>query len=340
MTRQLHIPDEDSDHESKSPPFTSTLTQSYLHQSDAWPLPPSQLPRPQLPKSKVSEQSVYTSIRNSNPYAEDARKGSEDGSQRPSIESERAKDPIWSPMGAPSAIPHPLKKGATKRDGSMPGAMVQAKKSYSDVRHPSYEGNGYQEEISLTNLHTRNISTGGQSVASDKLSSKSRGRLPAPIKVPPPHVGQLRVALNDTYHNDTSYKLNTSVPLRHESAPKPVAWPGFEDSPPRPSKAASAFAPPIPAKSPERLASKRDQRSEQLLREETGARDVMRIVSKENIRAALGNLTPESSLEDLRAQALRAKKVPSRIASPPRLETYNSHMFPRKDASAQGDSGR
>jgi hypothetical protein len=215
--------------------------------------------------------------------------------------------------------------------------MLHKKNSYSEVRQPSYEGNGYHEEISLTNLHSKKVCAVAGSGSSDKAPSKPRSRLPAPIKTPPPYVGQLCIASNDTYPND-ALELKESVPWPDEPPPRPVAWPGFETSPPRPSKAVSDFAPPIPVKSPERWTSKRGQQSEQPLRDETVSHEMMRIVSKENIRAALGNLTPESSIEDLRAQAAHAKKAPTRVASPPRLETYNNHMFPRKDASSQGKS--
>jgi hypothetical protein len=58
---------------------------------------------------------------------------------------------------------------------------------------------------------------------------------------------------------------------------------------------------------------------------------VMRIVSKENIRAALGNTSPDASTEDLNAGTV--PPVPLRTKSPPVLQAYNTHMFPRKDQS-------
>jgi hypothetical protein len=58
---------------------------------------------------------------------------------------------------------------------------------------------------------------------------------------------------------------------------------------------------------------------------------MLRIVSKENIRAALGGISRESSAEDLVPPMPFAEPV--RTASPMRhqLQPYNTHMFPRKD---------
>ena len=265
---------------------------------------------------------MYTTIRHSSPYSQDTFEFADDG-----------EEPVWSPMGAPSAIPRPLKKVREEAKRSNPEPLLGAKKSLSEVRYPSYEGNGYQEEISLTNLHARKVSAGGESVISDIIPTKPRSRLPAPIKLPPPYNTQRepRAVSNDTYLKDTALKhLNASQgPVSYTD----TAWPIPNDP---------YMAPPIPAKSPERRL-----KSAQLPRERTPApqglihpalrengteREMMHIVSKENIRAALEGLTPESSIEDLRART----KAPTHVASPPRLETYNKHMFPRKDTRPNG----
>lgn len=225
---------------------------------------------------------------------------------------------------------------------SRPEPLLGAKKSFSEVRYPSYEGNGYQDEISLTNLHARKVSAGRESVVSDIVPPKPRSRLPAPIKLPTPYIMQreLRVASHDTYLKDTAPKhpYAPQGPVDYTGTALPIANNSWG---PR-VQLASGIVPPVPAKSPERRL-----RSEQLprernpgpqdsvqpvLRENGTERDISRIVSKENIRAALSGLTPESSIEDLRTRA----KAPARVASPPRLETYNSHMFPRKDAHMNG----
>ncbi|KAF2627226.1 hypothetical protein BU25DRAFT_469670, partial [Macroventuria anomochaeta] len=322
VTRHINIPDDVP--EQKTQPS---------REGCARPLPAPRLPRPEPLTHRASEQRVYMTDRSSSPSNGSVLDGFLGEMQRQSADFE---DDIWSPMGALSAIPRPLKKGTSRYDEPIPDELLQEKKSYSDARHPSYEGNGYQEEISLSNLHARNFNAGGRSIESDKAPSKPHSRLPAPIRVPPPYVSQLRVASNDTYRNDSPPKPK-AVPWPGNSPPKQVAWLGYQNSPSGPSKATSAFAPPIPAKSPERWASKRGQRSEQLLDEEASSHEIMRIVSKENIRAALGNLSSESSMEDLRAT--RTKKAPTRVASPPRLETFNTHMFPRKDVRSDGSPG-
>lgn len=245
-------------------------------------------------------------------------------------------------MGAPSAIPRPLKEFREEPKAPSRQHSLAPKKSFSEARYPSYEGSGYQDEISLTNLHTRKVSAGGESVASDIVPPKPRSRLPAPIKLSPPYVTQrgLRAASHDTYLNDTAPKPRAAPqdPVGYTD----TAWPSTSNPLGHNMQPTSDIAPPIPAKSPERRL-----RSEQLPRERTPVppglihpalrqngteREMMRIVSKENIRAALGGLTPKSSIEDLRART----NAPTRVASPPRLETYNSHMFPRKDLRPGG----
>ena len=275
----------------------------------------------------MSEQSLYTSIRKSNPFEEDALEDTTNVSQRQSTDSNGS---VYSPMGALSAIPRPLDNSRSKCDEPVSRGLSQSKNLSSSLRYPSYEGNGYHEEINFANLHTRNLSTGGQSMESDKVPPRPRSRLPAPIKIPPRYMGQLRIASNDTYRNDSPPKPG-AVLWPGESPPQPVAWPGFECCPPHPSKTASTFTIPIPVKSPERRMTKRSQRSEQLLREELVSHEMSRIVSKERIRAALGDLSKESLSEDVEAPAVRAEKAPPRVASPPRLETHNTHMFPKKD---------
>ncbi|KZM25493.1 uncharacterized protein EKO05_0008951 [Ascochyta rabiei] len=337
ITRQIHVPDDVSDRSSQSTHPTAISLQNSPGKDDAWPLPAPPLPRPELSQQRTPDQRAYISIRNSNPFNEVTHEDMLNVAHRRSVDSEGSR---YSPMGALSAIPRPLNNDNGSYNNPSTHATLQTRELYSHVRRPSYEGNGYQEEVSLTNLHARKISDSDQSSVGDEVPLKPRGRLPAPINVPPPYINQLRVVSNDTYHNDSPPNPQ-AVPWPGNSPPKPVAWPGFEDSPHCFLKAASAIAPPIPAKSAERWALKRGQRSEQILHEETHSHEMTRIVSRENIRAALGDLSQESSMEDLKAHpAARAKNAPSRVASPPRLETYNTHMFPRKDAHHNGDSGR
>jgi hypothetical protein len=324
VTRQVQTPAA-----RQSSPFKhvrNASSQKTIIESATWSLPPSGLPRPESQQRKAFEQTVYTSIHDSNLFKPSTPEAMARMAQRESADSS---DSVYSPMGALSAIPDSLYNDRDKHDEILP--VVQAKKSSLGLRYPSYEGNDYQGEICSMDIHTRNVSDGSRSVGSVEVQSKLRSRLPASIRIPPPYDGQLLVATNNIHRNYAPPKPK-AVPWPGESPPRPLAWPGFDDSLEHRPKASSAFAPPIPAKSPERWATKRGQQSELLLREEAGSHDMVRIVSKENIRAALGGVSRESSMEDMRVHpAARAKNVPSRIASPPRLETYNTHMFPRKD---------
>jgi hypothetical protein len=72
------------------------------------------------------------------------------------------------------------------------------------------------------------------------------------------------------------------------------------------------------------------------VREDAADGEVYRIVSRENIRAALGGISRESSTEDLAPQKPFAD--PARTMSPvkPQLATYNTHLFPRKETTVGG----
>lgn len=221
----------------------------------------------------------------------------------------------------------------------MPQPLLKPNKSLSEPRQLSYEGNGYHDEISLTNLHFRNFSAGSDVNTNDLKMPKPRSRLPAPIKLPPPYATQVRIASHGTNHEKIA---SQPVNIKHPGEPsKPVAWQSFDESlectlPPH---VASGLAPPIPPKSPERRLSMHGPRSERLphrlpLREDEVSHEMLRIVSKENIRAALSNLTPESSTENLKTQD--ARKAPMQAVDPLRLEPYNTHMFPRKRGPSNG----
>jgi hypothetical protein len=152
-------------------------------------------------------------------------------------------------------------------------------------------------------------------------------RLPAPI-IPVPYSGP-RVASADTPGKSP---LKPS-PVVSNKPPVPVAWPGpIPKATPWPGYESddsdNAPTPPIPAKSPERQI--RNPRSRQSVREDAADGEVYRIVSRENIRAALGGISCESSTENLAPQKPFAD--PARTMSPTKqqLTTYNMHLFPRK----------
>ncbi|CAO2654972.1 Nn.00g117050.m01.CDS01 [Neocucurbitaria sp. VM-36] len=269
-------------------------------------------PRPDLQQRKGSEQSVYTSICNSNPFTEGTPGVSKTPQPRTSTSGS-----VFSPMGQLSAIPRPLNYNDEHGHAIEPIPFVRLKQSYADVRVPSYEGNDYTDEISLTNLHLNRKNS--VRTSEPVRLAKPFTRLPVPIK-PIPYTGPLRAASKDT---------------NRAEIPQPVAWPGFESDD-------DDIAPPIPSKSPERWNPSRghasSSRPQQLVRHESHA--MTRIVSKENIRAALGGISRESSAEELAPPVpkLAYMEGNARKMSPSgtKLQTYNTHMFPRKGTPANG----
>ncbi|KAJ4990491.1 hypothetical protein SVAN01_03938 [Stagonosporopsis vannaccii] len=324
VTRPVHIADEESGPESKSSQMTD-VTCTTLPDNDTWSLPAARLRRPESLKQQLLGQNAYTAVSRSN--------SSSEVTFEVAMPEDDAENRIWSPMGAPSAIRPSLKQTPAIVDQSMPRSLLKTKKPFLESRQPSYEGNGYRDEISLRDLHSRDLSTGSDQAVQDLRLPRQRSRLPAPIQLPPAYATQTYVASDDTYRNDVASRLAAT---EHPSEPyRSVAWSDSGDALTRTHSphAASALAPPIPPKSPERWASRRGQMPKQpshhqTVHEDVVSHEMLRIVSKENIRAALGNLTPHSSMEDLRAQA--ARKAPARVPGPLRLEPYNTHMFPKK----------
>jgi hypothetical protein len=351
VTRQLHFPDRSS-------------SQSYDRGRDSSIITP--LPCPQL-QHELPETSTYASIRNSNPF---------DLSGRARTDSD---DSVFSPTAMLSAIPRPLQaehqemrtysssRTTLKETVDIPKPMnneqafdqpgplqdiaasrddyqvSEQKKAYHDVRAPSYEGTGYQKEISLTDLHTQRLKLARS--PEPKRARTPATRLPAPI-IPVPYSGP-RIASADTPGKSPpkpppAVSSNRAVAL-HKSivwpgpAPKATAWPGFDsddDSPP---------PPPIPARSPE--GQIRNTRSRQPLREDAVDNEIYRIVSRENIRAELGGDYPDSSAEDLVAQQPFPELVRTMSPMKQQLQTYNTHLFPRKGTpvgdwiNTDGDKG-
>lgn len=284
------------------------------HIQKAYSFSATRPPRPKLPTQRPPEDIVHSVVRNSPPESRFMQDSTQDSG-----------DDFWSPMEAKSAIPPPLRNSPHKYDKPVTQPALEKKTANVGARHPSYEGTGYEREIILTNLHKREASSSSQLPRNELVVPKRRTRLPAPIKVPPPYVSQPRVASGDHHGIDTRPEHAADIPVS-------VPWPGFGEPDTPPSH--TVPAPPIPAKSAARSRRQHSASSEQATHQPTSqasseSHSMTRIVSKDNIRTALGALTPQSSLEDLRAQS--ARKTPNRVASPPRLETFNMHMFPRKD---------
>jgi hypothetical protein len=86
----------------------------------------------------------------------------------------------------------------------------------------------------------------------------------------------------------------------------------------------------VPCKSPENKGNLHVAKSRcKLLRKQDGAHDLSRIVSRENIRAAIGGISPESSTEELAPRLPFAEPVRS-LSSQKSLQTFNTHLFPRR----------
>ena len=314
MTRQLEIPDGPAGSNQQQPCELTAIRHEDRRNDGTWPLPASRLPRPQLPGQRPPERIVQSTVEN--PFA-----SAEIGTGN-TIDEIDANHLVWSPMGAPSAIPKPLRKSIDRSNETEPQLRRATDPSHTAMPRPSCEDTGYEGT-----LHPRTVSIGGVSTNNNVVAHKPRNRLPAPIKVPP-YEGQSRIAPNASYRKESVSKPATNVP-------KSVPWPGSEDSEPPFSDGEDVCAPPIPAKSAARRASQKGRNSSQMLRQQqiqeaAESNEMPRIVSMGNIRAALSNLTPQGSIEDLKAQA--SDETPLRVASPPRLETYNTHMFPRKHA--------
>jgi hypothetical protein len=352
VTRQLHFPER-----------TSSLSQDPVR--DSMVIAP--LPRPGQPR-EPSEVSVYPPIRNSDPYSKGlhdvstpqrACAGTNDSIFSPMGQLSAIPRPLHSEPGG----------GHNVEPVSEEHPVVQSKKSYHVVRVPSYEGTEYEKEISLTDLHTRRMNAarspepartrtpatrlptpivsipyGAPRVASADTPGKSKGITPLPkpmlpwpskqVPVPAPHVlsppKPVAPAVKPVVATPKSIAWPSSASTKPKAtawpdspSPKPkiTAWPGFESD-----EEEEYFPPAVPSKSPE--SQIRNPISRKLLREDQD-HDVFRVVSRDNIRAALGGLTRESSAEDLAPAKFDAD--PARMMSPIKpLQTYNTHLFPRK----------
>jgi hypothetical protein len=187
------------------------------------------------------------------------------------------------------------------------------------VRVPSYEGSGWDDEISLTKLHT--VREGATDKSQRIQPAKPATRVPVPIK-PAPYSGDLRVGVKDSHLRG----IPKPLPWPGTSPPKATAWPAMDE-----------LIPSVPSEGSVRQNSTRDYvsgfRPQQLVRDESD-RNIARIVSKENIRSVLRHNSLNSSAEDL-TQPPPVSFLPghNRTASPggTRLQTYNANLFPRRE---------
>ncbi|KAF1940179.1 hypothetical protein EJ02DRAFT_323850, partial [Clathrospora elynae] len=302
VTRQIYIPDDAPPSRpprsrNSSPAKHESFTS--IDSSDTTIITP--WPRPETHR-KPSEMSVYSSIRNSNPFTEDLPD---------ELKAQRARavtgSSVFSPMGQLSAIPRPL---------------------HRETERPSYEGSDWQDEISLNKLHT--VRNNSVRKSEPTQPAKPPTRLPGPI-LPAPYAGHLRVASKDSYRKAPPAWLGATPenPLAWPSTSPPIknAWSGIQDD--------ADLSPPIPPKSPERWNSNRGHvsspRPQQLVRDDS--RRITRIVSKDNIRSAL-SISRDSSTEDLGlTPPVPIFDGPSRTVSPgsTKLQTFNTNLFPRRE---------
>ncbi|KAF1919954.1 hypothetical protein BDU57DRAFT_405855, partial [Ampelomyces quisqualis] len=348
VTRQLQFPDRTLGVKQES------WSELFESQRDSFVITP--LPRPQN-HHRDSETSVYGKIRTSNPITEMNTRTRAD-----------TDDSVLSPMGQLSAIPRPLQEDPDVARDLEPASdgkpNLHAKKSYYNVRMPSYEGNEYEREISLTELHThrKDLANGSESAPKKRTPAT---RLPAPI-VPIPYVGP-RVASADTPTRSSAPSITqpppvlappkqVATPKKPVVAPaKSVGWPGPSSTKPKatawpnsPSPVRTAwpgaesesdygeFTPPIPSKSPER--NIRNPRFRQHQRRDS-EQEVFRIVSRENIRMALGDVSPESSTEHLVQPKSFVEPVHTMDPNKQPLQTYNTHLFPKGDERKGSQGG-
>ncbi|EDU45688.1 conserved hypothetical protein [Pyrenophora tritici-repentis Pt-1C-BFP] len=258
--------------------------------------------------SSPSDQSTYSYIRRSNPFdLSDSLAALDVGYG--------ANQTVYSPMNQLSAVPKPLHRDDQRKKEITSLSSIQEKKSFTDARTPSYEGNDWEGEILLTKLDT--VRRNSARSAEHNRPAYPPTRLPVPIN-PTPYAGNLRIA---SRHGNAPPRAFGSP---GEPLPMPVPWPG-------------APLPPLPQKSPERMKSSKgrfdNSRPQQVKRNES-ERSVPRIVSKKNIRSALGGDSRESSAEELTLPpSIPMIQGPARSVSPggTRLQTFNTNLFPRKE---------
>ena len=160
-------------------------------------------------------------------------------------------------------------------------------------------------------------SQGGRSKQSPRAGKAPATRIPSPVY---PYEGHHRPTPNESTRPGNAPSTRKYYPIED---PRSMTYPTNE--PP----------PPIPPKHPARINSIRGHvqgtRSAQLVTETSQQNVGPRIISKENIRAALGGLSRETSEESLQEVEHRTR----RLGDEP-LNTFNTHMFPRSPPQSQG----
>lgn len=328
VIRQLFIPDDPPSPDLLNGQTLSTTERNLSNASTRSSNTTIVTPWPRMDtQRKPSEQSVYDSVRVSSSF------NPSNGTQNLQAHA-KTNGPDSLPEDQITALLHPLYRSrSTQREQQDACTPASDQKSYAELQIPSNNGSEWEKNLSLRNLEAVKKNTGR--TLEPKRTAKPPTRLPGPIK-PTPYTGHLRVSSEN--NNRTVLPKSSGGP--DTNLPQPVAWPGT--SPTNTSVLSCInnednFAPPVPTKSPMRGGNTRGYtgiaQSQQKIRFGPD-RDLTRIVSKENIRAALGGHSRDNSEEGILpppSKPMRSDQDAVTNSGLTVLQTFNTHMFPRKE---------
>ncbi len=285
----------------------------------ALPALPSKEGRPSLcrpgPSSwQTSEQTVYDTVRGSNPFSEHSSASTPNAFQ---VDYSAGGLP-FSPMSQPENVPSPLrfrsKPAYNTKNSSEETLFFHPKKDDPSVLTTSASA-AYGTKISTKQpeeIHKRNAASPTGTIRHWQT------------------LGQDPKNIHPALRNTAQLYVPVEQPSR-ESPPKAVPWPGTEDS--------DDGLSPFKYDEDENLRSALSRGHVSTRRsghERKQAQDLSHVISKENIRAAL-SASSQESLETFpmapKPKSLRS--IGSTLADHPnykdgKLQTYNTHMFPRR----------
>jgi hypothetical protein len=261
---------------------------------------------------RTNSDGVYSSIRNSNPFTDS---GPAFFGQIHQLKEHTPCESEASSMAQRSAIPQPLfdqKNNAHKlHRGSLEGSSFVRTVNEAKARAPSYEGNGYEGDITPSFVKRKMHAAAEYEIRPDQRS-------PVPEPVHP--IDEKGVA----------YRIPQALPWPGQTPQfqprNNAAWPDESDGDQIPSP------PPVPAKNPQRYNSVHDLHSAE------GSRHISlqppvyhtlgpRIISVENIRAHL-TVSPQTSHENLKKMEENREK---RMLPSLPFREYDSQTFPRQE---------
>ncbi|KAL1597877.1 hypothetical protein SLS60_008364 [Paraconiothyrium brasiliense] len=353
VTRPINLPDAEFEGETTQDIISHLETEGKnFAESDGprnTPKPAYTLPHPE----RKSSDGVYSSIHDSDPFVEGNLGFDSTPTRKTSVE-------VLSPMsGHPSAVPKPLFNISKRRDPQpehqevIPESPTSTDFGHSSkpARMPSYAGTEYDREIKPPFIAKKLHSTLEHN-AYDPASRETSFALSEIPEILYPLERQDQFARTGNYI--TSFENPETMRLlegEHNDVPQHVPWPGMtpalspdplawpDQSPtatspaptewPRASRFQDAVPPPpIPPKHPARASSIRSSAGSDLLPPPSIPRLLgPRIVSKENIRGHLSNISRDITEDSLR-QVQRRDVTPT---GAPKLTPFNKNMFPRRD---------